>query len=110
MAIQNLLDYCDTHPDANLRYKARGMILKVHSDSSYLSESQARSRAGIFFYMGGATIDSSQKNGEIMVILTIISNAMSVDTTGFHRTDHAVETMGTISQAPSLPVKMYSDK
>ena len=35
---------------------------------------------------------------------------MFVDTTGFHGASHAVETMDVISQAPSLPVKIYLDK
>ena len=38
-AIQKLLDYCATHPDATLWYKASGVVLKEHSDASYLSES-----------------------------------------------------------------------
>ena len=35
---------------------------------------------------------------------------MFVDTTGFHGASHAVETMDAISQAPSLPVKIYLDE
>jgi hypothetical protein len=35
------LNYCATHPDAKLRYYASDMVLKVHSDASYLSESNA---------------------------------------------------------------------
>ena len=46
--IHKLLDYCATHPDATLQYKASGMILRVHSDASYFSESQARIRVGDF--------------------------------------------------------------
>ena len=33
-----------------------------------------------------------------------------VETTGFHGAGHAVETMDAISQAPSLPVKIYLDE
>ena len=46
--MQKLLDYYATHPSATLRYKASGMVPKAHSDASYFSESQARSRSGGF--------------------------------------------------------------
>ena len=39
-----LLDYLATHPKAVVRYYASDMILNIHSDASYLSESRARSR------------------------------------------------------------------
>ena len=50
--IHKLLNYCAKNPNSTLRYKAINMVLKAHSDASYLSESQARSKAGGFFYMG----------------------------------------------------------
>jgi hypothetical protein len=40
-----LLNYCNTHPETKIRYHASGMILHIHSDASYLSESEAKSRA-----------------------------------------------------------------
>ena len=40
----HLLDYLATHPIAKIRYYASDMVLNVHSDASYLSESRARSR------------------------------------------------------------------
>ena len=42
---KGMLDYLATHPNATIRYRASDMILNVHSDASYLSESRARSRA-----------------------------------------------------------------
>jgi hypothetical protein len=42
-ATNQLLDYLLTHPDATIRYHASGMILQIHSDTSYLSVSNARS-------------------------------------------------------------------
>jgi hypothetical protein len=42
---KQLLDYLATYPDATICFKATDMILYVHSDASYLSESDARSRA-----------------------------------------------------------------
>jgi hypothetical protein len=43
-----LLNYCATHPEAKLRYHASNMVLNIHSDASYLSECEAKSRAGGF--------------------------------------------------------------
>jgi hypothetical protein len=47
-----ILDYCATHPDATIPYQASGMILKIHSDASYLAEPKARSRGGGHYYVG----------------------------------------------------------
>ena len=43
-AMVQLLNYCDVHPDAFIRYKKSYIILAIHSDSSYLSKSKLRSR------------------------------------------------------------------
>jgi hypothetical protein len=48
-ATNQLLDYLATHPDATIRYHASDMILHIHSDASYLSVSNARSRLGGLF-------------------------------------------------------------
>jgi hypothetical protein len=54
------------------------MILNIHSDASYISEREANSRSGGFFYMD-SNKDSNNKltNGAILVISTILKNAMS---------------------------------
>jgi hypothetical protein len=44
-----MLDYLATHLDATIRYHASNMILNIHSDASYLSVSNARSRLGGLF-------------------------------------------------------------
>ena len=75
--MHKLLDCCATHPSATLWYKASGVGIKARSDASYFSESQARSRAGDFFYVVGTNEYSNQPNGEIMVISTIMRNVMS---------------------------------
>ncbi len=36
---KQMLDYLATHPDATVRFQASDMILNIHSDASYLSES-----------------------------------------------------------------------
>jgi hypothetical protein len=43
-----LLNYCNTHPATKICYHASEMILHIHSDASYLSENEAKSRAGGF--------------------------------------------------------------
>jgi hypothetical protein len=73
-----LLNYCSTNLEAKLRYHASNMILNVHSDASYLSECEAKSRAGGFFYLG-SNIESKNKltNGAILIISTILKHVMS---------------------------------
>jgi hypothetical protein len=73
-----LLNYCTTHPETKLWYHASDMILNIHSDASYISEREAKSRAGGFFYMG-SNADTANKltNGEILIINTVIKHVMS---------------------------------
>jgi hypothetical protein len=40
-----------THPDATIRCHASDMILHIHSDASYLTVSNARSRLGGLFFL-----------------------------------------------------------
>jgi hypothetical protein len=54
------------------------MILHIHSDASYLSESEAKSRAGGFFYMGNATKhDKKLTNGAILIVSKVLKHVMS---------------------------------
>jgi hypothetical protein len=72
-----LLNYCNTHPETKIRYHASDMILYIHSDASYLSEREAKSRAGGFFYMGSSA-DTSNKlaNRAILIISTVLKHVM----------------------------------
>jgi hypothetical protein len=67
--IRHLMDYLYTHKDATVRFHASDMILNIHSDASYLSESRARSRIGGIYFMGQAPHDgrSIQLNGPIHI-------------------------------------------
>jgi hypothetical protein len=60
--IIKLLNYCNTHPESKIRYHASEMILHIHRDASYISENEATSRVGGFFYMGNAT--KNDKNSQ----------------------------------------------
>jgi hypothetical protein len=78
-ALVHFLNYCTTHPDATIRYLASDMVLHVHSDASYLSEPQARSRAGGHFFMANKIKAGMPvlNNGAILNISTIIRTVMS---------------------------------
>ena len=70
-----LLDYIATQEEAVLTYSASDMKLAVHSDASYLSEPQARSRAGGHFFLSNeATIPAN--NGAVLNIAHIIKHVM----------------------------------
>jgi hypothetical protein len=60
-ATNQLLDYLATHPDATIRYHASNMTLHIHSDASYLSVSNARSRLGGLFFCGNKPPEPSSK-------------------------------------------------
>ena len=76
--IVHLLDYAATHPNATIRYRASDMILKQHSDASYLSEDKARSRHVGFFYLGDIDADTIKEiNGAHLVTSNIMPNVMS---------------------------------
>ena len=84
-AAVQLLNYCATHPNATIRYKASDMILHVHSDASYLSVHGAQSRVGGYFFLRqrpppiGYLPDTAQAptNGPIHVNSIIMNNVMS---------------------------------
>jgi hypothetical protein len=73
-----LLNYCNTNPETKIRYHASDMILHIHSDASYLSGREAKSRAGGFFYMGNSA-DTANKltNRAILIISTVLKHVMS---------------------------------
>jgi hypothetical protein len=54
-----LLDYLASNSEAKVRFYASDMIMNIHLDASYLSETGARSRACRHFFMGWMP-----KNGE----------------------------------------------
>ena len=76
-ACSQLLNYAATHPNAVVHYSASHMILKLHSDASYLSELEAHSRAGGFHYLGNdqpivAGDPPERPNGAILVVSNIM--------------------------------------
>jgi hypothetical protein len=74
LSINQLLDYCATHPNAKIRFRASDMILNIHSDASYLNEPEARSRVGGHFFLGWLPQNNLpiKLNGAIHVVSTIL--------------------------------------
>ena len=69
--VNHFLQYASRYPNAKLIYKASDMKLKVHSDASYLGESEARSRAGGIHFLGN-NADDNFINAPINAISRII--------------------------------------
>ena len=76
--VKHFLDYAASHPNANITYRASDMVLAVHSDASYFSESKARSRAGGNVFMSNDNAIPSN-NGSIRTVSQIIKAVMSYD-------------------------------
>jgi hypothetical protein len=76
-SMNQLIDYCATHPDAEVRYHPSDMVLQVSSDASYLSEPEAHSRTGGHFYLGNNDGPQQQINGPILCLSSIIKHVMS---------------------------------
>jgi hypothetical protein len=72
-----MLDYLATHPDATLRYHASDMVLHIHSDASYLSVSNARSRLGGLFFLGNKFTEQETLNVSILNIAAIIKSVVA---------------------------------
>lgn len=74
--VYQFLDYALSHPNAGVTYRASDMILAAHSDASYLSESNARSRAGGHFFLS-ENDHYPNNNGAVLTIAQIIKAVMS---------------------------------
>ena len=69
-----LLDYLCKHPDAKIKFYASDMILNIHSDASYLSETRARSRVGGYYFLGSEPKENKpiKLNGNVYTLSTIL--------------------------------------
>ena len=74
--VKHFLDYTVSNPNATITYRASDMVLAAHSDASYLSETQARSRAGGHFFLS-ENKQYPDNNGAIITISQIIEAVMS---------------------------------
>ena len=71
-----LLDYIATQEESVLTYNASDIKLAVHSDVSYLSEPNTRSRAGRYFFLPG-DIMVPGNNGAVLDISHITKHVMA---------------------------------
>ena len=76
-AMNHFLNYCSTHPNASIRYKASEMILWIHTDAGYNNSINARSRVGGHFYLSNAPTKNHIDNGAILSIAKVIKNVMA---------------------------------
>jgi hypothetical protein len=53
------------------------MILHIHSDSSYLSVSNSRSRLGGLFFCGEKSPQQDKLNGSILNVASVIKSAVA---------------------------------
>jgi hypothetical protein len=74
-----LLDYLASDSEAKVRYFASDMIMNIHLDTSYLSETGARSRACRHFFMGWMPKNGEpvKINGAFYVNATILKFVMA---------------------------------
>ena len=76
------MQYANKWPDATMRIRASNMKLVCHSDGSYLSESEERSRAGGILFLGNCG-DSEIPNAPIcflsVIIKTVVSSATATE-------------------------------
>ena len=81
--VTQLLDYAATNPDAKIIYKASNMILYIHSDVSYLTALETKSRAGGYFYLGrklgkyGVPTLGHVVNTLITILCSVLKNIMA---------------------------------
>ena len=82
--VAKLLNCLASNPQAEIQYRASGMKLAIHSDASYLSVSQSRSRAsGVHFLTKGPPDPKNPEyfvptaNGILLIVCKIMRNIMA---------------------------------
>jgi hypothetical protein len=80
--VTQFLDYASTHPDATIRYSASPMILTIHRDASYFSESESRSRVGGIFYLSSPYHPDTPvaTTGAVRITSVFVKNVMACRT------------------------------
>ena len=80
-AVNHLLDYCATHPNAVSQFHASDMVLHVESDASYLSEAKAKSRYAGYHYLSidpkGTNVMYPPLNAPVLVSANIIKETVA---------------------------------
>jgi hypothetical protein len=103
-----MLDYLVTHPDATIRYHASDMILQIHSDASYLSVSNARSRLGGLFILGNKSPDQETLNGSNLNVAAVIKKVVASAAEIFHNAQSGAPLRVTLTELghtqPPMPL------
>ena len=114
-ACQQFLDYCASHPDGAIRYQASDMILKLHSNSSYLNAVGARSRQGGHLYLGNKS-EPDILNGAVLNLAAIMKMVLSSAAEAefgalFHNTKEATPLRTTLEELghPQPPTPVLVD-
>jgi hypothetical protein len=79
-ALIHFLNYSATHPNATIHYHAIDMVLHVHSDASYLTKSEVRSRSGGCHFLSNHKPNADSNivtDGPILNVAKILHNVMS---------------------------------
>jgi hypothetical protein len=73
-ALEYFLNYCATHPEVEIIYRASDMILTIDSDAAYQVAAKSRSGASGYHYLGN--LDGKLLNGAIFILAKIIKSVM----------------------------------
>ena len=101
-ACHQFLDYCASNPDGSICYHASDMVLKLHSNSSYLNAIRACSQQGGHFYLGNKS-DPDILNGTILNLTAIMKMVLSSAAEAefgalFHNTKEAIPLCTTLKE------------
>ena len=79
--ITQFLNYSATHLDAITEYRKIGIIIHIYSNASYISEPEAQSRAGGYFFLEKNSKipiqEMPQENVPVHVEFSIMRNVMA---------------------------------
>jgi hypothetical protein len=119
-AVNHLLDYCATHPNAISRFHKSDMVLHVESDASYLSEPKAKSRYAGYHYLSidpkGTNVMYPPLNAPVLVSANIIketvASAAEAELAGlFHNGQDALPLIHALNEIghPQPPTPIQTD-
>ena len=74
--VKKPLDYATSQEEAIIIFNVSGMVLAIHSNASYLSEKNARSRAG-GHHLISSDKENPPNNGAVLNLSTITRSVMS---------------------------------
>ena len=72
--VLQLIDYLASKPSTTVQFHASDMVLNIHSDASYLSETKTRSRVASHFMLGSKPVSGEpiKMNGAVYIFCGIL--------------------------------------